>query len=513
MIWSQLMRGLTWPAYQRFLANTRDPLGAQKHLWEQQQALLKRAPFWLQRLGKPGKALPPLSAFPLTTYNDYSASLEESFSSKVSTLSGDTILFWGETSGTSGTRKLFPLTRHFQAQFQLTTPPYVHALMTRFPGALSCPMLYFAGNSPTERSPAGIEVGRISNFNYRNIPKILQSRYAFPLEVFESTTFFYEWAPLYALATDLSAMVAITPEKLSLFAHCISENRKKFMDFLDGKFHLPHHLPPLKITAQRRQMLRQVLSSHNGNNITFQELWPSLRFVSCWISSVCALQLPRLKKYLGEKIPVVDATYSATEGWINVPLATTTAGGPVHPGAHIVEFLKEGDEADARNLVPLNELQENQNYEIILTTAMGFVRYRLFDIVRCNGYFNRSPLIEFVQKSGNIVLLGVVKLRETHILEAMAQTSFQLSGRWFFAPAADGRKLTLYHSLSQEDLDTQLSRFHVALGAVHSEYAAESRTGVCLPITSQLLPETHPAFGVAEHAQSKQVVLRQRMVL
>src|SRR5207253_2833872 len=99
-------------------------------------------------------------------------------------------IYWSESSGTSGKRKIFPITLKYREQFQRTTPPFLAGLFKEFRGFLNHKVLYFAGMHPSERSPTGVEVGFISNFNYRHIPPLLQKAYAFPADVFRDWSTF-----------------------------------------------------------------------------------------------------------------------------------------------------------------------------------------------------------------------------------------------------------------------------------------------------------------------------------
>ena len=74
-------------------------------------------------------------------------------------------------------------------------------------------------------------------------------RYAFPAEVFTDAETFFRWGPLYALATDLSAMFAITPSMVLQFAQRIEAQRD------DG---VRAERDPGQVPAQRAPASRQM---------------------------------------------------------------------------------------------------------------------------------------------------------------------------------------------------------------------------------------------------------------
>lgn len=498
---SKVLFAATWIPHLRFVRDTKRPEQARARVWRDVHRLIAGSPFWQKR-----GLFAHLDDYELTDYETYREALEQTYSKTRSVLNGEQVLYWSESSGSSGKRKIFPLTKSYQKQFQATTPPLIHSFVSRFPGFMRNPVLYFASTLPAEKSPAGIDVGFISNFNYRNIPPFLQKHYAFPLEVFRDSDTFFKWGPLYALATDLSALIAITPSMVEQFAQRIEAQLSSYWPYLEGKSIPPAPLPPLKVSPERLATLRQALGRHP---FRFREVWPGLQFVCCWKGATCGMQLPRIKGYL-EGVSVIDATYSATEGWMNVPLESDALGGPLHPGAHIVEFLPLGAEPGKASLKQCWQLTRGADYEIVLTTAMGFVRYRLFDVVRCTGFFNRSPIIEFRHKSGNMISLGHTRVTEALLVEAMSRARFEPAGNWFFGPDQDGSRIVLYCEREPGNAVSALAEIDRTLCQENVEYDSDIRNGLLKPLAIRLLPTEHGAWRrTAAHAQTKPSILRQ----
>jgi hypothetical protein len=496
----RLVQGVTGFPARAFEAAARNPEQARKRTWDGLQGLLRQSPFWRAR-GVPAR----LEDAPLTDYEDYRAALDADFGGTRSSLNGEEILFWAKTSGTSAKPKHFPLTPSFRKQFQLTNPPFLHSLAARFPGFLTAPVLYFAATLPTERSPAGIEVGAISSFNYRKVPALLRRLYAFPLEVFADDATFFTWGPLYALATDLSAMISITPAMVVRFAEALQANRALYLPILEGRAQPPAPLPPVRVSPARRALLLRALAQ---TPVSFRALWPTLQFVTCWKSSTCSMQVPLLDPFLQGRVPTVDATYSATEGWLTVPLESGAVGGPLHCGSHIAEFLPAGQEPSAGALLPSWALTPGQDYEVYLTTAMGFVRYGLRDVVRCGGYWHRSPVLEFRQKAGALLSLGHTRVSEVDLLDGLAHAGFQPEGRWFFGPSATADRLVCYADRAVDGAEAALAQVDARISALNPEYEADLRTGLLQPMAVQVLGPTHAAWGAAVQAQTKPVLLR-----
>ncbi len=503
-----LIAASTWPKNARFLEATRYPEAASSAQWSSViRPLLGASPFWIGRF--PNGIPAALESFEITTYEDYRTAIEETFSSgsNVSPLSNEKILFWAKSTGTSAKAKLFPLTASFQKQFQVTTPPFVHSLTKRFDGFMAKPVCYFASTLPSEKSPGGVDIGAMSGFNYQNIRGFLKNFYALPLGVFKDSETFFQWAPLYALATDLSSLFAVTPSMILQFAERLEKQIEDYWPYLEGKKAPPAPLPPLRIDPARLEHLKSALAQRP---LSFRTIWPSMQFISCWKGSTCGMQLPKLEPYL-HGVTIVDAPYSATEGWMNVPTSTEVIGGPVHPDGHVMEFIAAGAAIEKENLLPAWKLEPGVDYEVFLTTAMGFVRYRLFDIVRCTGYTNRSPHLEFRQKSGSMISLGHTRVSEADLLEALADAELGGTKRWFFGPSADGTHLVFYCDSTNTHVDEAIAAADKALAKLNTEYADDLKTGLLKPIATLVLEGSHAAWAERElQAQSKPTILRQQ---
>lgn len=503
-----LLLASSYPRHRAFSRDAADPGAAAERVWRETWWQIEKSPFWRARMGEPGRAIPPLSGFPITDYETYRQPLEASFASEHCELSGDPIRFWSVSAGTTGPRKLFPITDHYRKQFQRTMPPFLHGLARRFRGLGRRPTLYFAGSMPQEHSPAGVEVGFISNYNYRHVPAFLRKLYAFPVEALRDGETFFEWGPLYALATDLSAIFGVTPAIMVRFFERMAERIDQYWPILSGREPPPAPLPPVRVSTERLARLRRALSR---NPVSLREVWPSLQFVCCWKSSTCGMQLPALERHAQGRVPIIDAIYSATEGWMNVPDASGRAGGPLHPGAHVVEFLPEGVAPEARNLMSATQLEEGCLYEVVLTTSMGLVRYQLKDLVRCTGRFARSPIIEFVQKTGSEISLGPACVSEAELARALARAGVAASDRIVFAPSPEGDCIQLCHlgDAAAADADA-VDR---ALREENDMYRRYAGDGTLRPVQARRLTARHAAIEREHHAQTKPRMLLREPVI
>lgn len=506
MTWKKrLISLITGRKYRQFIQDTHFPEKAVQRLWvKETYPKIKDSPFWQQRA--PDGLPQQLELFPITTYEDYAEELHNALNSKIQPFNNEPILFWAETSATSGKRKYFPITKSFQRQFQRTMGPYFYSLIKRFPNFLSAKILYLAAYKVHQTSAGGIPMGLISYFNYQRLPKLIKFFYALPNEVFENAEMFHQWAPLYALAQDLNAIFAITPMAIGSFYDRCAEQFAYYLPYLLGEKELPDSLPRLAISHSRKKYLRTLDPTARHS---YQTIWPSLIFAGTWIVGPCHQFAIKLAQELGPSISLVDGTYSATEGWMTVPLETDHAGGVLHPGAHIVEFIEEGQPTTSEFLKQGWDLEVGKRYEVFLTTAMGFVRYQLKDVVKCTGFCNRAPRLEFCYKSAQI-RLDACSISEQELRTVIGQLDLMFEPWWYFARDAKGERLVLVIDDESIVEASKIQKIHEVLIEISEPYAYGVQLGSIQPIAIQTLSKTKMLNSA--HAQTKPRLISQEVI-
>ncbi|MBI2786106.1 MAG: GH3 auxin-responsive promoter family protein [Legionella longbeachae] len=490
--------------YQAFLEDTKHPEQARERLWNQEIApLILNSPYWCSVLQK--KQRISLDDFPITTYEDYEKDLLAAQNTHFQPFNGEQLIFWSETSGTSGVRKFFPITASFQKQFQRTMPPFIYSLTQRYSGLFKEKILYLVAVDSHKNSPSGIPSGWISNFNYRNLPSLIKRFYALPDAIFDNSEVYTKWSALYALASDLSAVFAVTPMVIDAFVERCVKDFEHFLPYLLGEKAVPDFLPAVQISKKRQQYLSQ-LNQKSLN--TVKDFWPSMSVVGCWTSGLCDYPARQLEKLLGPEIDLVDGTFSATEGWLTVPL-DNLPGGFLHPGAHIAEFIEESYEIKKENLLQAWELEQGKNYQLILTTAMGFVRYHIKDVLKCTGFLNNSPRLEFCYKT-QMLKLESCSITGQELQSMISSISVDIAPHWFFARNSLGNKIVLVTDDTVNIPDSVLTQMHEGLIQINEPYAHSVVVKEVLPMVLLQLPMEELLADC--HAQTKPKLISQRVI-
>ena len=135
-----------------------------------------------------------------------------------------------------------------------------------------------------------------------------------------------------------------------------------------------------------------------------------------WLGGSVGVHVNEVRKMLPETTKYIDVGYGASETKFNIPTKPETPAGVLSTFTCFYEFIpEEGGE-------PLFawELEDQKNYELILTTNAGLYRYRLKDLVHVDGFTGNTPNIYFVTKLTDVANLAQEKIPGSMLAEAIS---------------------------------------------------------------------------------------------
>ncbi len=177
--------------------------------------------------------------------------------------------------------------------------------------------------------------------------------------------------------------------------------------------------------------------------VSWRDVWPGLRFVSCWTDAHAA----PAARALAQRLP--QATLQgkgllATEAPVTLPLAA--AGGCVPLVDEVfIELLDERGEPRT-----LAEAEPDASYEVVVTQAGGLLRYRLGDRVVVRGRHRRTPVLAFTGRVDAVSDLVGEKLAEPFVADALART-LRADAYATLLPLAASRGPSRYVLLTDDD--------------------------------------------------------------
>ena len=364
---------------------------------------------------------------PVRSYEDFLPYIQKIQRGRQNVLTAEPVLMFHPTGGTSGT-KLIPYTLSLKQEFQRALAPWLVDVFRHFPKILNGRSYWTIsppGQKKEERSretQSGFEEDA-SYFGWKG--HFLQHMFAVPSWVTRSESIeHFRFLTLFFLlqAEDLSWMSLWSPTFLLVL---LEEMDKKAEDLLaslhEGQPRLPKpanaSLPyPGKVQPERAEELEKIFSLPVQQR--YQRIWPKLSYISLWKDAYARHPAKKLEALFPD-VYFQGKGLLATEGVITFPLyrasqAERTGCIPALT-SHFLEFLSE----EHSEACCVWELEEGQNYSILLTTGGGLYRYEIGDLLKVEGFYKGLPLLRFLGRKGRFFDFAGEKLAEQFVNDCL----------------------------------------------------------------------------------------------
>jgi GH3 auxin-responsive promoter len=414
------------------------------------------------------------------------------------------------TSGTTASRKYIPVTDQYLADYKRGWNIWGLKVYRDHPEVRMRPIVQMSGDWQEFLTEAGIPCGAVTGLTAQMQMRIVRWIYCVPAIVGKVK----DPAAKYYLALRLSVprnpgmIIAANPSTLVNLARAGDQEKETLIrDIHDGtlsdRFDIPAEVRAAvqgrigKRHADRARELEEIV--RRTGTLYPKDYWPSDCVIGNWMGGSVAAYLRHFPKYYGAT-PMRDVGLIASEGRMTIPMADGTPSGVLDVTSHVFEFIPE-EEGDSPNptVLAAHELQEGRTYYILLTTAYGLYRYNIFDVVRCTGFFNQTPLVEFLSKGAHFANITGEKVSEYQVTAAMADVQRDMNVNltaYSVAPCWDDEMPFYGLFVERSDLASREEGIHLTqalekrLTAINSEYASKRESRRLGPMRLFLLP-TH----------------------
>lgn len=307
---------------------------------------------------------------PEVKYEDMTDYIEKIKSWIQNVLTADPVVYFATTSGTTNKSKFIPFTEqkykdlmYEQLLRMLSAIKYKPSLIIDI---IKWKILLFSWPKTDGKTQYGnIPYGSMSGWIANRHKKSLWKKIAVSEKILESTSFDEKMKILLdeAVPKDVRQIAFAYPIEITLF---------------------------LKHVAERKWM----------ETMKLRDIWKNIAFIGCMKSS---LKEYKLDQYIDSKIMVMDAGIRASE-W-SISIGTNPEKRDWIPAIQhtFLEFKKK--DCDEKPIL-VHELQEWQEYEVVMTTPYWLYRYNIGDVIRVTGKKKNIPLIEFVGRSNTLDMVG-----------------------------------------------------------------------------------------------------------
>ncbi|VVB13880.1 unnamed protein product [Arabis nemorensis] len=160
-------------------------------------------------------------------------------------------------------------------------------------------------------------------------------------------------------------------------------------------------------------------------------LFPNAKYVYGILTGSMEPYVKKVRHYAGD-LPLVSHDYGSSEGWIaaNVTprLSPEEATFAVIPNLGYFEFLSVSEtEEGEQKPVGLTEVKIGEEYEVIVTNYAGLYRYRLGDVVKVIGFYNKTPQLKFICRRNLILSINIDKNTERDLQLSVESAAKRLS--------------------------------------------------------------------------------------
>ncbi len=404
------------------------------------------------------------------------------------------IYMFALTSGTTATRKFIPVTPRYLADYKQSWNLWGLKVFTDHRELILKPIVQMAGDAEEFRTEAGIPCGAVTGLTATMQKRIVRKMYAIPAAVSrikDAPSKYYTVMRL-ALPRPVGLFVAANPSTMLSLARIGDQEKESLIrDIFDGTLRTDLDLTPeirtevlkrLQPAPERARELEQVVA--RTGHLYPRDAWTNPFLLGNWMGGSVGAYLRYYPRYFGDNW-IRDPGLIASEGRMTIPFADNTSSGVLDITSHYYEFIPEAEgNSPQPTVLGAHELQEGGRYFILLTTGYGLYRYHIYDLVRVTGFFNNTPVIEFLSKGSAFANLTGEKLSEYHVTQAMARVLPELNvtlSAYSVAPCwPDEDHIPPYYGLFVEENDvdacraTQLARrLDEELGQLNIEYESK----------------------------------------
>jgi len=446
---------------------------------------------------------------PIGPYDYHAPYIARMQNGEINALVADPVVhMFALTSGTTAARKLIPITPSYLASYRQGWNIWGLRAMRDHRPIILRPIVQLAGDPEEYRTPAGIPCGNLSGLTVTMQKRIIKWLYCVPGasgKIKDSAARYYV-ALLFSIRKQIGMLLSANPSTLVQLARTMETHQESLIrDLFDGTLTPPSPipdfvrtalLPKLKKDADRARLLEA--AARRDGALRPSAVWePAKTLIGTWTGGSVGPYLRQLPRYYADT-PIRDLGLLASEGRMTLPLEDATPAGVLDVTTHYFEFVPEG-EIDSPNPTVLgaHELEDGKSYFILLTTGAGLYRYHISDLVRVNGFFHKTPKLEFLGKGNRFANLTGEKLSEHQVTQAMdvvCRATGQTISAYSLAPCWDESRP--YYGVFAEECDWPANRdatpflhaLEKSLGDQNIEYDAKRQSGRLGPVRLMVVP-------------------------
>ena len=420
--------------------------------------------------------------------------------------SDEQVVMFALTSGTTSSQKFIPVTQRYVNAYRRGWMLWGAGAFTDHAHLFPKQKLVLTSDCDEFRTGSGIPCGSVSGLTAQMQNPLIRRSYVMPPEsakVHDAEAKYYlAWR--LGVMQDIGSWISPNPSthlNLARFGSARAESliREIHSGTMSEDFEIPEAVRKasrryLKPNSKRAAELESILSSTGA--LKPKDVWPSLGLIGCWLGGSLGAYVRNFPEYFGD-VAVRDIGLISSESRMTIPKADGTAAGCLDITVAFFEFIPVGEiDSDQPTVLECHELEEGQDYYILLTTNSGLYRYNIFDVVRCTGWVEKTPMLEFLHKGSHISNVTGEKLSEHQVVQSVESVLEKTGSRlntYSLAPCWDEQAPYYGLFIEQSDVGSEseeLARqIDQAMRAANLEYEAKRDSQRLGPVRIEKLPD------------------------
>ncbi len=369
---------------------------------------------------------------PILPYSSYEPYCDRIAKGEKNILTDDPVVYLNLTSGSTGQKKLIPVTKRFQNSLRkanITSMGFlVEALQARglkFGKLLATNSVQLLGRTSggVEYGPASVGVLRMGKFLYEQL-------FAHPYETLQpgDSLARHYVCLLFALANPaMRGMGANFPMLVLRICNYLERYAEDLLQDLETgtiaswlklEAEIRARLErQLSANPYRAKQLREILNSEG--RLTPKLAWSNLSFVATARGGTSDFYFERFPAYF-EDTPGFGAVYSSAEGTFSIYPNLNNDGSILAIETGFFEFIPQDQwEVEHPKTLLVTEVKVGERYRLLMTNYSGFYRYDIGDVVEVLGFYEQTPLIVFRYRRGGLLSSTTEKTTEFHVTQVM----------------------------------------------------------------------------------------------
>jgi GH3 auxin-responsive promoter len=434
---------------------------------------------------------------PVLPYSSYEPLCDRIAQGEQNILTSDRVVYLNLTSGSTGKKKLIPVTKKFQnslRQANLTSIGFLHEALEsqgrKFGKLLATNSVQLLGTTSggIDYGPASVGVLRMGKFVYEQL-------FAHPYETLQPSDSLarHYLCLLFALANPnlrgIGANFPMLVLRICNYLELYTEDLIKDLEtgqvanWLKLEPEVRLNLARQIVANPRRARQLREISKANGT-LTPKLAWSNLSFVATARGGTSDFYFERFPTYFGNT-PGFGGVYSSAEGTFGINHALNNDGSILAIESGFFEFIPQDQwEAEHPQTLLATEVKPGELYRILVTNYSGFYRYDIGDVVEVVGFYEQAPMLVFRYRRGGLLSSTSEKTTEFHVTQVMQalQQKFSVVLEDFCVTLSDDTipacylvNIELAPGQGLKDDLSFITAFDLLLQELHTSYAIKRR--------------------------------------